>query len=138
MPSTSQLLIYSTRETLRQAFRNRARDAGFPDSQVLQATTEQSALEILNRHVIQFAICDIELEPQGSSVGFRLMRHLRNQSFQCIIICVITGGNDEVAVGALQAGATDFINTQSSVYNNWAIALQDKLRIYKRAAETSS
>ncbi len=136
MPSASHLLIYSRGETLRQLLRNRARDAGFSDNQVSQATTEQSAFEILNRHVIQFAICDIELEPDGNSVGFRLMRHLRNQNFQCIIICVITGGNDEVAVKALKAGANDFINTQSSAYNNWAIALQDKLRVYKRTAES--
>ena len=101
--STLSLLIVDDEAATRDLCRDVALDAGL---QVHTSATTENALEILDQFPVDIVVTDLKVPQLG---GIELLKRIRQQYPQMIVMVLTQYGTIETAVEATRLGATDYV-----------------------------
>ncbi len=101
--STLSLLIVDDEAATRDLCRDVALDAGL---QVQTSATTENALEILDQFPVDIVVTDLKVPQLG---GIELLKRIRQQYPQMIVMVLTQYGTIETAVEATRLGATDYV-----------------------------
>ena len=126
--SQLQLLIIDDNDFMRELYRQLLEAIGFRAEHIKEAIDGQDALDCLNEHSIDIAICDLNMQPMNGKQFTHKIRSDPNSINPYLPIIVCTGHAELVHISdARDAGATEILRkpvSASSLYSRLQAAIE--------------
>jgi DNA-binding NtrC family response regulator len=134
----NRVLIVDDDVQQQKTIEHAARLAGFTEKQIVIVGTEADA-ELAIEKPFALAVVDIMLTPKREEEGIRLVKSIKKQQPECLIISLTTKAKRDSGVRALKAGACDFIRSDDDPeYVNWVALLQLRIALWKAVIDDRS
>lgn len=126
--SRLQLLIIDDNDFMRQLYRQLLEAIGFRAENIREATDGNDALDCLDRHAVDIAICDLNMQPMNGKQFTHRIRTDPNSINPYLPIIVCTGHAELVHISdARDAGATEILRkpvSAGSLYSRLQVAIE--------------
>ncbi len=103
---------------------------GFPDAnhQLDWARSSKEALSCLDKNEYSLCLFDYRL---GESNGLELLHHVRNRGYTLPVIFLTGWGDEETAVEAMKAGASDYLGKTSLSMKTLSHSIRQSIKLHR-------